>query len=64
MLWNDHCVEYTCPISIRNKSVQGGAKDLDFLEEIDGVLRLKRTHKFYTQVQGQMAANKCRHKFL
>lgn len=57
------CVEYKCPYSIRNKSVQDGAKDLDFLEEVDGVLRLKQTHKYYTQVQGQMAANKCRYTF-
>ena len=32
-----HCVKCMCPYSIRKKSVQGGAKDVDFLEEIDGV---------------------------
>ena len=29
-------------------------KKVDFLEQVDGNLRLKRSHKYYAQVQGQM----------
>lgn len=57
------CVELKCPFSIRKKAVQEGFKDLDYLEEINGQIKLKTTHKYYTQVQGQMAAYNCSKAF-
>jgi len=49
------CVEYKCPYSIKDLTVQEGYHKTDFLENVNGKLQLKRTHKYYFQVQGQMA---------
>lgn len=48
------CVEYKCPYSIKDHSVKDDWAKTDFLEEIDGKIQLKRSHKYYFQVQGQM----------
>jgi hypothetical protein len=49
-------VEIKCPYSARNESLfeQSVIKRVEFLEEHNGKPRLKRTHKYYTQVQAQM----------
>lgn len=57
------CVEFKCPYSIRDKSVEEGWENLDFLHKVDGHLRLKKSHKYYTQIQGQMSAYKCSKAF-
>ncbi|XP_022792263.1 uncharacterized protein LOC111331423 [Stylophora pistillata] len=49
------CVEYKCPYSIKDQKVEEGYKNTDFLETCDGKLQLKRSHKYFFQVQGQMA---------
>ena len=49
-------IEVKCPYSIRHSDLfsQDVYKKFDFLELVDGNLRLKRSHKYFSQVQGQM----------
>ena len=49
-------IEVKCPYSVRDSDLfsQDVYKKVDFLEQVDGNLRLKRSHKYYAQVQGQM----------
>nr|XP_047128367.1 uncharacterized protein LOC124809022 [Hydra vulgaris] len=49
------CVEYKCPFSIRDEDISVSWKKTDFLEMVDGKVVLKRNHKYYTQIIGQMA---------
>ena len=35
-------------------NIEEGWDKTDFLEKVDGKLRLKRSHKYYIQVQRQM----------
>jgi len=57
------CVEFKCPYSIREQSIEDGWEDLDFLHKVDGHVKLKRTHKYFTQIQGQMKAHNCSKTF-
>ena len=57
------CVEIKCPFSIRGKSVEDGWEDVDFLHKVEGNIELKKTHKYFTQIQGQMKANSCSKAF-
>lgn len=50
------CVELKCPYSARQSSISEGWERVDFLHKVDGNLKLKTTHKYYTQIQGQMKA--------
>lgn len=52
------CVELKCPYSARHCSIHEGWDKVDYLHKVDGKLKLKTTHKYYTQIQGQMKANK------
>lgn len=58
-------VEVKCPHSVKNGNIH--LKEVysktDFLEEFNGQPRLKRTHKYYTQVQAQMWAVGASHAF-
>ena len=54
---NDEKVEIKCPYNGRNKKIQQG-KDFSFLTLEDKKLALKKTHKYYYQIQGQMACSK------
>ena len=49
-------VEAKCPYTVRNENIH--VKDtfdqVDFLEDFHGKPRLKRSHKYYTQMQAQM----------
>ena len=49
-------VEVKCPFSVRNMNVhlQEVYSQVDFLEDEDGKPRLRRNHKYFTQVQIQM----------
>ena len=49
-------VEVKCPYSVRNESLfeKEVFKRVEFLEDHNGQPRLKRSHKYYTQVQAQM----------
>ena len=47
------CTDYKCPCSIKDFSIDEGWEKTDFLEEVDQKVQLKRSHKYYFQVQGQ-----------
>ena len=49
-------IEVKCPFSVKEENInlEGTYKRVEFLEGVDGVPRLKRTHKYYTQMQAQM----------
>ena len=49
------CVEVKCPYSIRNQSVLEAWNETSFLEKAYGKIQLKRNHKYYTQIIGQLA---------
>ena len=44
------CLEYKCPFNIKDMSVLEGRSKTDFLESHKGNIRLRRRHKYYTQV--------------
>ena len=49
-------VEYKCPYSARDTTVEEACTKKDFMAHMkEGRVELKRTHKYYYQVQGQMA---------
>ena len=49
-------VEYKCPYSVRDITVEEACKKKDFTAYVkDGQVTLKHTHRYYYQVQGQMA---------
>ncbi len=49
-------VEYKCPYSVKDTSVNEACNKKDFMASLkDGQVTLKRTHKYFYQVQGQMA---------
>jgi len=58
-------VEVKCPHSVKNSDIH--LKEVysktDFLEEYNGQPRLKRAHKYYTQVQAQMWVVGASHSF-
>ena len=48
--------EYKCPYSARDTTVKEACKKKDFMSTVNnGRVTLKRTHKYFYQVQGQMA---------
>ena len=58
----DHCtvsdglLEIKCPYKYRNETPVDAAKNSDFCSElVEGKLRLKETHIYHYQIQGQMA---------
>ena len=54
-------VEYKCPYSARDITVEEACKKKDFMCMLNsGKVTLKRTHKYYYQVQGQMAITRRR----
>lgn len=57
---NDSIVEIKCPASIKNYTPEEGYenKKLSFMMYKDGTLRLKTTHVYYYQIQGQLHYNK------
>ena len=54
---NNEIIEIKCPYNGRNKKIQQG-KDFSFLTLENQKLALKKTHKYYYQIQGQMACSK------
>ena len=56
-------IEIKCPYSIREKEVANAWNETDFLKMVDGVLSLNPSHKYYTQIQGQMALVGCSHGY-
>ena len=51
-------VEFKCPFKIKGKNVNESFKETDFLGESDGEIHLKTSHKYFTQIQCQMAVSK------
>ena len=49
------CVEYKCPHKIRNESIAESWQKCDFLEVVNDRIQLRRRHKYYAQITGQMA---------
>ncbi|KAJ8258033.1 hypothetical protein GJAV_G00192400 [Gymnothorax javanicus] len=62
---NDCIIEVKCPWSARNKTVLQAAESRDFFLELDKVtasLKLKQTHNYWHQIQGNLhltKANSC-----
>ena len=56
----DMVLEIKCPSSIENLPIQEGWNKTEFLEMRGESICLKTSHKYYTQVQGQLALAKCR----
>ena len=42
------------PLGIKDMTVEEGWEKTDFLNKVDGTLRLKRSHKYYFKAQGEM----------
>lgn len=58
-------LEVKCPFSVRDQdiNVKDNYKRVDFLEDAEGRPRLKRSHKYYTQMQAQMWVTGADHGF-
>jgi len=54
-------LEIKCPYSVRNKTPLEAAANSSFYSTIesDGDLVLKKSHSYYSQIQGQMAIGEC-----
>ena len=57
-------VEYKCPYKLRQKHIPESYKELDFLQETDGRIHLRKSHKYYSQITTQMALLHAKHAFL
>ena len=49
-----HVIEIKCPFSLKDTSFELGWKSLSFMKKVDGTVSLKRSHKYYVQIQGQL----------
>ena len=58
-------LEIKCPYSVRNDNIMEKEiyEKVDFLEDNNGIPQLKRTHRYYTQVQAQMWLCGVKHAF-
>ena len=56
-------IEIKCPFKIRHKTVAEGAHECDFLTMENSIIMLKKTHKYYTQIQSQMEITKTKQAF-
>lgn len=52
-------LEIKCPFSIRDNSISETFAQTNFLELVDGKITLKKSHSYYYQIIGQMAASGC-----
>ena len=59
----DMVLEIKCPSSIENLPIQEGWNKTEFLEMRGESICLKTSHKYYTQVQGQLALAKCKQAY-
>ena len=53
---------FKCPYNVKDLPVLEGWEKTDFFELHDKKIRLKRSHKYYTQVIGQIALSGCKNK--
>ena len=56
-------VEYKCPFTIKKEDIQTSWNKTDFLVNVDDTIKLKRSHKYFTQVTGQMAVTGLRQTY-
>ena len=49
-----HVIEIKCPFGLKDTPFEVGWKNLSFMEKVDGTVLLKRSHKYYAQIQGQL----------
>ena len=60
---NKYTVEYKCPNDISDDIYFDACSKTKFLEQKDGDIQLKRNHKYYTQVMGQLALTNCKESY-
>jgi len=57
-------LEAKCPYNIKDQNIKENYEKVDFLEMCDGSLRLKRSHKYYSQLTTEIALKGCSHGFI
>ena len=56
-------LELKCPYKIKGQNIIESFKETDFLEACNGEIHLKTSHKYFTQIQCQMAVLKMKNCF-
>ena len=54
------CLEVKCPFKIFNKTIKEGANECDFFTIKNDQISLNKNHKYYTQINSQMAITNCK----
>ena len=57
------CIEIKCPFSLKETAFNLGWQHLGFMEKAGDQIVLKKSHKYYAQVQGQMACSGCERSY-
>ena len=57
-------LEAKCPYCIKDQHIKENYEKVDFLEMCDGNLRLKRSHRYYSQLTTEIALKGCSHGFV
>jgi len=57
-------LEAKCPYSIKDQNIKESYEKVDFLEVCDGNLRLKRSHRYYSQLTTEIALKGCSYGFI
>ena len=54
------CLEVKCPFKIFNKTIKEGANECDFFTIKNDQISLNKNHKYYTQINSQIAITNCK----
>ena len=54
------CLEVKYPFKIFNKTIKEGARECDFFTIKNNQIKLNKNHKYYTQINSQMAITNCK----
>lgn len=57
-------LEVKCPYNINDQNIKENYQKVDFLEMCDGTLRLKRSHKYFSQLTTEIALKDCSHGYI
>jgi len=57
-------LEAKCPYNIKDQNIKENYEKVDFLEMCDSNLRLKRSHRYYSQLTTEIALRGCSHGFI
>ena len=57
-------LEAKCPYNIKDQNIKENYEKVDFLEMCDSNLRLKRSHRYYSQLTTEIALKGCSHGFI